>query len=140
MVIQLTDYSLFWSSAKKTRIFVEFSLRLRQPACYAVGMDKHIRRTVTITLTETWTFVWAASDAARDQGVTVVQQPAQQQPAKAKEENDEHLPTTVVPVNPTQSSTSESTAITSLPDQVVQTTATTWRGRPKRSRRVESAK
>lgn len=34
-------------------------------------MGKQIRRTITITLTETWTFVWAKTDDAPEQTITV---------------------------------------------------------------------
>ena len=45
-------------------------------------MGKVIRRTVTITITETWTIVWAAADKTQSQAIPVVQANAKTQEAK----------------------------------------------------------
>lgn len=60
-------------------------------------MGKQIRRTITITLTETWTFVWAQTDAAPEPTMTVVQAPPTGQP---KEVLDAALPRPISPLAP----------------------------------------
>jgi len=47
-------------------------------------MYKRIRRTVTITITEVWTFVWLPTDDSAGQPPTIVQHPL-----AAQEETDE---------------------------------------------------
>ena len=55
-------------------------------------MGKIIRRTVTITITETWTIVWTTDDTAQPQATTIV--PDQPKP---QEEEDETMLPTVTP-------------------------------------------
>lgn len=63
-------------------------------------MGKQIRRTITITLTETWTFVWAKTDDTPEQTMTVKQETPE---GKQKEEQDAALPlpvSTTAPATP----------------------------------------
>jgi len=55
-------------------------------------MGRIIRRTVTITITETWTIVWTTDDTAQPQATTTVQD----QP-KPQEEADETMLPAVTP-------------------------------------------
>jgi len=55
-------------------IFWEFSLLWLSPVRYPVGMSKIIRYTVTLTVTEIWTIVWAADDDPLRHLLTVVVQ------------------------------------------------------------------
>jgi len=55
-------------------------------------MGKIIRRTVTITITETWTIVWTTDDPAPPQTTTIV--PDQPKP---QEEQDETMLPAVTP-------------------------------------------
>jgi len=52
-------------------------------------MGKIIRRTVTITITETWTIVWTTDDPAPPQTTTIVPD----QPKPQEEEDEKMLPT-----------------------------------------------
>lgn len=62
---------------------MELGQALPPPLCYAVDMAKIIRRTLTITIHEQWTFVWTpeqtnvspvAEDAALPSPAAIVQQ------------------------------------------------------------------
>ncbi len=55
-------------------------------------MGKIIRRTVTITITESWTIVWTTDDTAQPHATTIVSD----QP-KPQEEQDETMLPTVTP-------------------------------------------
>jgi len=52
-------------------------------------MGKIIQRTVTITITETWTIVWTTDDTAQPQATTIVPD----QPKPQEEEDEKMLPT-----------------------------------------------
>ena len=51
-------------------------------------MGRIIRRTVTITITETWTIAWTTDDTAQPQATTIVQD----QPKPQEEEDETILP------------------------------------------------
>ena len=68
-------------------------------------MGKIIRRTVTITITETWTIVWTTEDTSQPQATTIVQD----QP-KTQEKQDEALQTTIIVAEPGDPSASDPTA------------------------------
>ncbi|MCE7986033.1 MAG: hypothetical protein DYG89_33060 [Caldilinea sp. CFX5] len=71
-------------------------------------MGKQIRRTITITLTETWTFIWAATDAVPAQTITVEQAiPAEEQ----QEEQDASLQLPVSTIDPANPNACEPTAL-----------------------------
>ncbi len=52
-------------------------------------MGRIIRRTVTITITESWTIVWTTDDTAQPQATTIVQA----QPKPQEEQEETILPT-----------------------------------------------
>lgn len=73
---------------------MELSVALRSPLCYPKGMGKIIRRTVTITVSEIWTIVWAGDVQAEDDPLRQATTILQDQP-KNQEEPDEALQITV---------------------------------------------
>jgi hypothetical protein len=88
-------------------------------------MGKLIRRTVTITITETWTIVWTTEDDLPKQATTVVQDNPD-----PKEEQDELLQATVSDAELGKSSMSET-----QPDGVSTRPAASGRSRRTRRRR-----
>ena len=73
---------------------MEFSLLLSPSLHYPSAMDRTIRRIVTITITETWTIVWATTAEPEQQATTVQDQSCMQ------EEPDEALQATLVAGEP----------------------------------------
>ncbi len=69
---------------------MELPNALSPPPCYAVGMGRIIRRTITITITETCTITWATGDDPLSHPSTIV--PDKPTP---KEEPDEVLHATL---------------------------------------------
>lgn len=78
---------------------MELSVALHPPLRYPEGMGKIIRRTVTITVSEIWTIVWAGDVQAADDPLPQATTILQDQP-KNQEESDETLQTTVSDDNP----------------------------------------
>jgi hypothetical protein len=68
-------------------------------------MGKHIRRTLTITITESWTIVWTPEDDPLCHSTAIVPQQPQTQ-----EEQDETHPTSLSGAEPGQPSANEPTA------------------------------
>ena len=90
-------------------------------------MGRIIRRTVTITITETWTIVWTdeprANDTAQPQATTIVPD----QP-KTQEEPDETIVRTITPVTATDAQP---------PDMSPKSGVGSQRKRPRRRRAVD---
>src|SRR4051812_34517763 len=102
-------------------------------------MGKLIRRTITITITETWTFIWTTDGDPLSHPSIILQ-------AKPKEEQDEAFQTIVNNADPGKPSVSDPTAtpltpaalVDPLPDGAPSSSSTSRQRKRSRSRRTGS--
>jgi hypothetical protein len=99
-------------------------------------MGRIIRRSMTITITETWTIVWATDDEPAHQATTTVPDPP-----KTQEEPDENLQATITTTKPDNPSVREPPATPLTPATTLDAPpggATTGQKRKRsRGRRIE---